>query len=89
MKRICLDLSNFSRAKTLHDSEKCLELNSVRDDTPSITQQVIPADDNVHKEAMLKWLLQNQGDCENTVSASNPSAPRRNRCETRVRRNSM
>ncbi len=33
-----------------------LELNSVRDDTPSITQQVIPADDNTHKEAMLKWL---------------------------------
>ena len=44
-----------------------LELNSVRDDTPSITQQVIPADDNVHKEAMLKWLLQNQGDGKTIV----------------------
>lgn len=44
-----------------------LELNSVRDDTPSITQQVIPADDNTHKEAMLKWLMLNQGEGKTIV----------------------
>ncbi|UJJ31163.1 DEAD/DEAH box helicase [Halopseudomonas maritima] len=44
-----------------------LELNSVRDDTPAITQQVVPADDNTHKEATLIWLLQNQGEGKTIV----------------------
>lgn len=39
-----------------------LELDSVRDDTPAIKQQVIPSDDPTHKEAQLKWLLAN--DCQ-------------------------
>ncbi|HDZ58041.1 MAG TPA: DEAD/DEAH box helicase [Pseudomonas xinjiangensis] len=37
-----------------------LELDSVRDDTPAIKQQVIASDDNAHKEAQLKWLLTNE-----------------------------
>ncbi|WP_223655209.1 DEAD/DEAH box helicase [Halopseudomonas nanhaiensis] len=37
-----------------------LELDSVRDDTPAIRQQVIPADHDAHKEAQLKWLLANE-----------------------------
>ena len=36
-----------------------LELDSVRDDTPAIRQQVIPSDHDAHKEAQLKWLLAN------------------------------
>jgi superfamily II DNA/RNA helicase len=39
---------------------RLLQLNTVRDDTPAITQQVIAADDQGHKEAMLKWLLVNE-----------------------------
>jgi ATP-dependent RNA helicase SrmB len=35
-----------------------LEVDSVRDDTPAIKQQVIACDDNPHKEALLKWVLQ-------------------------------
>lgn len=34
-----------------------LELDSIRDGTPAIHQQVIPTDDSNHKEATLKWLL--------------------------------
>ncbi|MFT6463222.1 DEAD/DEAH box helicase [Halopseudomonas sp.] len=37
-----------------------LQLSTVRDDTPAITQQVIAADDQAHKEALLKWLLINE-----------------------------
>lgn len=37
-----------------------LQLSTVRDDTPAITQQVIAADDQAHKEALLKWLLVNE-----------------------------
>jgi ATP-dependent RNA helicase SrmB len=37
-----------------------LEVNSVKDDTPAIRQQVIAADDVPHKEALLKWLLANE-----------------------------
>lgn len=37
-----------------------LELDSVRDDTPAIKQQVIASDDNAHKEKQLKWLLTNE-----------------------------
>lgn len=37
-----------------------LQLSTVRDDTPAITQQVIAADDQAHKEALLKWLLTNE-----------------------------
>ncbi|MGY8809933.1 MAG: DEAD/DEAH box helicase [Pseudomonadales bacterium] len=44
-----------------------LELTSVRDDTPAISQQVIPADHNTHKEAMLKWLLVNEGEGKTIV----------------------
>ena len=52
---------------TVLTEPQILELNSVRDDTPSITQQVIPADDNAHKEAMLKWLMLNQGEGKTIV----------------------
>lgn len=38
-----------------------LELDSAREDTPAIRQQVIPVDDNTHREALLKWLLLNEG----------------------------
>lgn len=37
-----------------------LELDSVRDDTPAIRQQVIAVDDNAHREALVKWLLLNE-----------------------------
>ncbi|MFA5679165.1 MAG: DEAD/DEAH box helicase [Pseudomonas sp.] len=37
-----------------------LELDSVRDDTPAIRQQVIPVDDNNHREKLTKWLLLNE-----------------------------
>ena len=37
-----------------------LELDSIRDGTPAIHQQVIPTDDSNHKEATLKWLLANE-----------------------------
>ncbi|SDR98838.1 Superfamily II DNA and RNA helicase [Halopseudomonas xinjiangensis] len=37
-----------------------LELDSVRDDTPAIRQQVIASDHDAHKEAQLKWLLANE-----------------------------
>ncbi len=50
----------------LHEPE-ILELTSVRDDTPAIAQQVMPADDNPHKEAMLKWLLVNEGEGKTIV----------------------
>ena len=39
---------------------RLLQLNTVRDDTPAITQQVIAADDQGHKEALLKWILTNE-----------------------------
>ncbi|MDX9687454.1 DEAD/DEAH box helicase [Halopseudomonas formosensis] len=39
-----------------------LELDSVKSDTPAIRQQVIPVDDNTHREKVTKWLLLNQ--CE-------------------------
>tara|TARA_R110001599_G_scaffold155777_7_gene341636 strand:- start:88 stop:1419 length:1332 start_codon:yes stop_codon:yes gene_type:complete len=50
----------------LRDPE-ILELTSVRDDTPAIAQQVMPADDTAHKEAMLKWLLVNEGEGKTIV----------------------
>ena len=37
-----------------------LELDSVRDDTPAIRQQVIAVDDNNHRERLTKWLLLNE-----------------------------
>ena len=37
-----------------------LELDSVRDDTPAIRQQVIAVDDNNHREKVTKWLLLNE-----------------------------
>lgn len=42
------------------EEPRWLELDSIRDDTPAIRQQVVPADDNSHKEALLKWLLANE-----------------------------
>ena len=39
-----------------------LELDSVKSDTPAIRQQVIPVDDNTHREKVTKWLLLNE--CE-------------------------
>ncbi len=46
-------------AKSVLRDPEWLEVDSVRDDTPAIRQQVIPCDDNPHKEALLKWILQN------------------------------
>jgi len=39
-----------------------LELDSVKSDTPAIRQQVIPVDDNTHREKLTRWLLLNE--CE-------------------------
>lgn len=46
---------------------RLLQLSTVRDDTPAITQQVIPVDDQPHKEALLKWLLTNQSEAKAIV----------------------
>ncbi|QJD60803.1 DEAD/DEAH box helicase [Pseudomonas sp. gcc21] len=47
-------------AKSAMREPVILELDSVRDDTPAIKQQVMAADDATHKEKQLKWLLTNE-----------------------------
>ncbi|WP_150299134.1 DEAD/DEAH box helicase [Pseudomonas profundi] len=47
-------------AKSAMREPVILELDSVRDDTPAIKQQVMAADDVTHKEKQLKWLLANE-----------------------------
>lgn len=37
-----------------------VSLNRVRDRHASISQQIIPADDRIHKQALLAWLLQHE-----------------------------
>lgn len=37
-----------------------IRLSGARDQHSSIRQQIIPADDNIHKEALLTWLLKNE-----------------------------
>ncbi|WXG58466.1 MAG: DEAD/DEAH box helicase [Candidatus Sedimenticola sp. (ex Thyasira tokunagai)] len=37
-----------------------IKLSGARDQHSSIRQQIVPADDNIHKEALLTWLLNNE-----------------------------
>lgn len=53
-------------ARVLREPE-WLELDQVRGAVTQIQQQVIPADDNTHKEALLKWLLQQEGEGKSIV----------------------
>jgi len=48
-------------ADSVLNAPQNLILDDHRSETPDIIQQVIPADDNGHKEKQLLWLLANQG----------------------------
>jgi len=46
--------------ETLLDDPQIISLSTVRDRHTNITQQVIPADDKLHKQRILAWLLNNE-----------------------------